>query len=43
MTEQSVLAAPRRRFSRFIRAALEGLLALGGRSTADVSYRFPPF
>jgi hypothetical protein len=43
MAQRSVLAASRRRFSRFIKAALEGLLAMGGRSTADVSLRFPPF
>jgi hypothetical protein len=35
MAERSVLAAPRRRFSSLIKAALEGWLAMAGRSAAN--------
>jgi hypothetical protein len=43
MTEQSVVGAPRQRFSGFIKAALEGWLAMAERSAANAPYRFPLF
>jgi hypothetical protein len=42
MAERSVLAAPRRHFSSLIKA-LEGWLAMAGRSADNAPYRFPPF
>jgi hypothetical protein len=35
MAERSILAAPRRRFSSLIKAALVGWLAMAGRSAAN--------
>jgi hypothetical protein len=43
MVERSVLAAPRRRFSSLIKAALEGWLAMARHSASNSPYRFPPF
>jgi hypothetical protein len=43
MVERSVLSAPRRRFSSLIKAALEGWVAVAGRSADNATYRFPPF
>jgi hypothetical protein len=39
----SPIARPRRLFGGFIKAALEGWLAMAGRSTAAYPLRFPPF
>jgi hypothetical protein len=43
MAERSALVAPRRRSSSLIKAALEGWLAMAGRSADNAPYRFPPF
>jgi hypothetical protein len=43
MAERSILAAPRRRFSSLIKAALNGWLAMAGRSADNAPYRFPAF
>ena len=41
--ETSPATAPRRRLGDFIKAALEGWLAMAGRSAAAAPYQFPPF
>jgi len=41
--ETSPTPAPRRRFGDFIKAALDGWLAMAGRSATAAPYQFPPF